>query len=190
MHASDQKRAPNDGGLRNEAPVTHHRLLGVAVLHAHELTRFFRRRTRSALAAEDLLQDLYLQLLKSQASPEIRHDKAYLFTIASNLAWQHRECVRKRPATISLDNLAASELIAARALGDPNSPETAALLTERLERASTCLEQLPIRVQKAILWHHMGGHTCLEVAEFLGVSVPSVKQYLMNGLAFCRPFAI
>jgi RNA polymerase sigma-70 factor (ECF subfamily) len=163
-----------------------HGLLRAAVAHAPELARFFKGRVSNAEDAQDLMQELYVALLRIPGSQEvIRHPKAYLIAIAGNLVHQHWQRTRIHPIHISLENIPA-EVVNALPSTDANDPEAAAIFAERLLQVQQRLNDLSIRVQAAVLWHHRDGYTCDEVAEKLSIVTHRVKKYLVRGLSHCR----
>jgi RNA polymerase sigma-70 factor (ECF subfamily) len=161
-------------------------LLRAAMTHAPELARFFKRRVADERDAQDLMQEVYLALLKTSDSQVIRHANAYLFTIAGNLVQQYWQRAKGRPAHVSLDDLPADVLDAGLAASEANVPECAATLAERLSHLTQRLSELSPKVQAAVVWHHRDGYTCDEIGEKLSVVTHRVKKYLVKGLTHCR----
>jgi RNA polymerase sigma factor (sigma-70 family) len=153
-----------------------HELLRAAVSLAPELRRYFKRRVGHD--AQDLLQELYLALLKIPgAQPVVRHPQAYLFTIAAHLVQQHWQRSEKRPVCLEdVDSLVSPAV----------DPESAAISAERVEQLERKLSQLSAKVQAAVLLHHRDGYTCDEIGEKLSVVRHRVKKYLVRGLSHCR----
>jgi RNA polymerase sigma-70 factor (ECF subfamily) len=164
-------------------------LLCAAVTHAHELTQFLKRQIPDAHDAQDLMQELYLAVLKSQPSAAIEHPKAYLFRIAVNLAHQHRERRRIRPPHVTLEEVPTEILCPPHSGSDANAPESEAALSQRLSALHERLNALSPKVQAAVIWRHRDGYTCDEIAEKLSVVRHRVKKYLVRGLTHCRDIA-
>jgi RNA polymerase sigma factor (sigma-70 family) len=165
---------------------TRHELLHAAMAHATDLGRFLRAQVADAHDAQDLMQELYLSILKLQRADGIRNVKAYLFTIAARLAYQHREQRKTQLGRIPLEELPTEALQAADTGSETNAPESAAALAERLEGLEHRLNELSPKVQAAIVWHHRDGYTCDEIAQRLSVVRHRVKKYLVKGLNHCR----
>jgi RNA polymerase sigma factor (sigma-70 family) len=161
-------------------------LLRAAMTHAQELARFFRSRVSDTEDAQDLMQELYLALLKMPSSPAIRHPKAYLFTIAANLVHQHWQRSKTNPIHVSLDDIPPELVLDTQPAIGANEPESAAMSAERLSQIEQRLSQLSAKIQAAILWHHRDGYTCDEIGEKLSVVRHRVKKYLVRGLSHCR----
>jgi RNA polymerase sigma-70 factor (ECF subfamily) len=160
-------------------------LLRAAMGLAPELTRYLRAKTPDAAEAQDLMQEVYLRLLKIQRPAEIENARAYLFKVAASVAYQHRLRHAAYPQHVTLDE--ATETLHVASLScEPNATESAALLAERFSKVEQRLSELSPKVQAAILWHHRDGYTCDEIAEKLSVVTHRVKKYLVKGLTHCR----
>jgi RNA polymerase sigma-19 factor, ECF subfamily len=161
-------------------------LLRAAIAHADELTRFLSSQVADVSEAQDLMQEVYLAVLKLNLPEAIRSPRAYLFTIAANLAHRHRLRRAAAPAHVQWDEALPECIHIAHPGFETNAPESEALLAERLEHLGRRLSDLPPKVQAAILWHHRDGYTCEEIGERLSVVRNRVKKYLGKGLAHCR----
>jgi RNA polymerase sigma-70 factor (ECF subfamily) len=156
------------------------------VTHAPELARFFKSRVSDDHDAQDLMQELYLSVLKMAGSQAIKHPRAYLFTIAGTLVHQHWQRSKAQQTHMSLEELPVEVLHSALPATEANAPEFTAALAERLSEVKQRLSQLSPKVQAAVLWHHRDGYTCDEIAEKLSVVTHRVKKYLVRGLNHCR----
>jgi RNA polymerase sigma-70 factor (ECF subfamily) len=164
-----------------------HELLRTAVTYSGELTCFLKGRVSDSNDAHDLLQELYLAVLKLPASQAIvRHPKAYLFTIAAHLAHQHWERIRSRPPHLTLDDAPPEVFQTVHTALEQNLPEFEAALSQRLSAVQQRLSELSPEVQAAVLLHHRDGYTCDEIAKKLSVVRNRVKKYLVRGLTHCR----
>ena len=61
-----------------------------------ELLSFLGRRLGSRSLAADIAHDLYVKLLRSDEDPSVRDRRAYLFTMAANLATDHIRVEKRR----------------------------------------------------------------------------------------------
>jgi RNA polymerase sigma-70 factor (ECF subfamily) len=164
-------------------------LLRTALVHAPALTRFLASQVSDVSEAQDLMQEVYLRILKLRDPESIRSPKAYLFTVAAKIAYEHRLRRDTRPLHYTFDNLPEELLRNDTSNGetaDADPPLAAAALAERLHHLGARLSELSPKVQAAILWHHHDGYTCDEIAERLSVVTHRVKKYLTKGLAHCR----
>lgn len=143
-----------------------------------ELLRFLTRRAGRA-AAEDVLQDVWLNL-RERSDPETwREPRAVLFTTAANLATD----VGRRRAT-------AEKYLSAQAINEnapcPRpDPEAQADATDDLERLHAALMELPQACRDAFLLNRLEALTHVEIAARLRVSTKSVQRYIERTLRHC-----
>jgi RNA polymerase sigma-70 factor (ECF subfamily) len=150
--------------------------------HGRRLQRFLARRMRAGRAeAPDLVQEVFLRLLRVEDHEAIRNPQAYLYTIANHVLHQH-----------ALRNAAASEVTRfADVLSEVQSAEEAdpeALLEseQRIETIGSALEAHSPRAYATLILHRCDGIPLKEIAPRLGVSYTMVKRYLAQALSFCQ----
>src|SRR6185437_9430555 len=81
-------RWAGDGGGRERLDLADHGrspLIELYLERRADLVRFFTMRLRSAAAAEDLVQDIYVRLSGIDEPAEIQNPMAYLYRLGSNL---------------------------------------------------------------------------------------------------------
>ncbi|MFM7182808.1 MAG: RNA polymerase sigma factor [Verrucomicrobiales bacterium] len=140
---------------------------------AVDLERYFLRRHGSSEEARDLVQEVFLQLAKSQARPQ-GSVRGYLFGIARNLSagWWRKHFHLPRLESIE-DHPDAT--------ADANSPADA-----RLEQAREILAKLPPR-DREILEFRLGlGLSYAETADALGIPIGTVRSRLHHAIAELR----
>jgi RNA polymerase sigma-70 factor (ECF subfamily) len=145
------------------------------------LNRYFMRRRAAAWDAEDLVQEVYLRLQRSQIQlGEIANPEAYLFTIASNLLKEHT--LRRQPELRGAQQLDDVE----SDLAVPFEGDHEVQAEQRRERLSTLMERLPPRCRAAMVLRYRDELGYREIAERLRISVPMVKKHIARGVALCR----
>jgi len=161
-------------------------IAAVVARHGPPLLRFFVSRLPNASDAPDLVQEVYLRILRLERPDLIRTPEAYLFTIASNIAREHALKRSRHPPHIAIEEDAADELTAD--VGDFASaaPEELVVQRERIRRIQQVMEGLSPKARATLIWHRRDGHTYEEIAARLGVSCSMVKKYLSQALAHCR----
>jgi RNA polymerase sigma factor (sigma-70 family) len=165
-------------------------LLRAAVILAPELTRFLTRKgARGVTDAQDLMQEVYIRILKIRTLHGIEQPKAYLYKVAASVAYEQLLRSASYPMHVVLDDERADEFATTAPGFESNAPESHALLSERLDSLAARLSELPPRVRDAVLWHHRDGYTCDEIADKLCAATHRVKKYLVRGLAHCRDTA-
>lgn len=161
-------------------------LASVVARHGRPLLRFFVSRLPNAADAPDLVQEVYLRLLRLDRPDLIRCPEAYLFTIASNIAHEHGLKRSGRPPHIALEDTPPHELPADVECFATAAPEDAAVQRERIRRLEAILAQLSPKARATLIWHRRDGRTYEEIGARLGISRNMVKKYLAQALAHCR----
>lgn len=161
-------------------------LVKVAALHGRPLMKFFVSRLPDAGDAPDLVQEVYLRLLRLDRPDLIRCPEAYLFTIAANIAHEHSLKRSNRPPHIALEDAPVEELPADVAVFATATLEEDADRADRLMRLERVLDELSPKARATLIWHRRDGRTYKEIGARLGVSTNMVKKYLSQSLAHCR----
>ena len=143
-----------------------------------ELLRFLTRRTGRA-AAEDVLQDVWLNL-RERSNPEAWHEpRAVLFTTAANLATD----VTRRRAT-AYRHLEREALPGEEECATPG-PEVQADAAEDVERLQKALLELPPTCREAFLLSRLEALSHKEIAARLNISTKSVQRYIERAFRHC-----
>ncbi len=140
--------------------------------HSRAVLRVAFRYSGSRADAEDICQEVFLQVWRSAAGfrGEARFS-TWLYRIAINRCLTHR---RRRPAELPCLDEAAH-------LPDTRGadPETARLVEEAIGR-------LPGRQRMAIILAHFEGRSYREIAGLLATTVPAVESLLFRARASLR----
>jgi len=155
---------------------------GVYFAHRSALIEYATPILGSREAAEDIVQDAFLRFSPAKAhikSPE--QTLAYLYRIVRNLAFDvlKRRKVEKREA-----DGAASFWATPRA--EP-TPEQSLLFCDQVQIVSQVLATLPVEVRVAVEMHRFGGFTLEEVADRLGISVPTAHRHVRSAMLKIAP---
>lgn len=161
-------------------------MASVVAEHGRPLLRFFVSRLPNAADAPDLVQEVYLRILRLDRPDLIRCPEAYLFTIASNIAHEHGLKTAKRPPHIALENAPTDELPTDVEAFASATPENVAQQRDRIRQLETVLSTLSPKARATLVWHRRDGHTYTEIGKRLGISNSMVKKYLTQALAQCR----
>ena len=157
--------------------------------HERPVFRFLRRSLGNDAAAEDLLQEVWIAVVRNAASFEPRaRFTTWLYGIARHRLIDHW---RARRENVSLDDAANDPIDAAPALIEmlaadaSGQPEVQALSRAQAQAFVTAVEQLPAPQREAFLLHAEAGMTVEEVAQLTGVGHETAKsrlRYAMNRL--------
>ncbi len=146
--------------------------------HHPWLKGWLRRRVGCVDQAEDLAHDTFIRLLTSERVPSaLAEPRAFLTTVAQRLLSNHRR--REKLERAYLDALAQAPQAVCW------SPEERAIMLETLVELDRLLDGLPAIVRRAFLLSQLDGKTHAQVGEALGISVPTVKRYLVKALQRC-----
>jgi RNA polymerase sigma-19 factor, ECF subfamily len=144
------------------------------------LHKFLMRRLRSSHNAQDLAQEAYLRLLRVEDIELIRQPQAYLYRIASNLAYEFK--LREQKDVVTFD----SEVM------DDVAEHPHELFADELDRLGATqqlehvLGQLPPMYRAVFVLRKRDGLSYAEIAKSLDLSVHTVKKYLARAVAQCR----
>lgn len=147
--------------------------------YRRELREFFVRRGRTQ-EADDLLQVMFLDLLKRPPPRELRNAQAYLFGVAWTTLHDLNRHTFRQPPTVSINDMPSADTEGSRSLGLWQEDNSTSLVAQaQLNRA---LSKLPAACQVAVLRQYRDGWTYQQIAEELGVTVHAVKKYISKSL--------
>lgn len=109
-----------------------------------ELLSFLGRRLGSRTLAADIAQDLYVKLLRTEEDPTVRDGRAYLFTMAANLALDHLRTEKRRG-----EILAEADGLVWRQAEDL-TPERHVLAKAELAHVEAAIQALPERCRHVL----------------------------------------
>jgi RNA polymerase sigma factor (sigma-70 family) len=153
----------------------------IATKHGRRLRRYLVARLRNAADASDLVQEVFLRLLRIERHESIRNPEAYVMTIAAHVLHQHT----LRGATAH-ESLSAMDVLVDLQTAIESDPVARLDAQSRLEELDRALERLPPNVHATFVLHRRDGMTLEEIAKILGVSRPMVKKYLAKAVLKCR----
>jgi RNA polymerase sigma-70 factor (ECF subfamily) len=141
------------------------------------LSDALRRRFGASIAsfADDVVQETYARVAPYQAAGVIRHPKAFLLRVASNITRDHLR--REKLRSMALPEAA---LTMERVFGDTYTSEPMAAL--QLEEI---ILSLPVQYRDVFVLSRFRGMTYEEIAHHCGLSVKTVEWRMKKALAFC-----
>jgi RNA polymerase sigma-70 factor, ECF subfamily len=135
--------------------------------------------------AEDIVQDIFVDLQKKSGSLDIRTSvKAYLIRAVHNRCLDHLRhlVVQKRYVKQALTELAINELD----YFDPQKNNSSLLLSEDLEDLHRAIAQLPARCREILILKYQQDLNSKEIAQLLKVSSRTVETQLYNAVKIIR----
>lgn len=147
-----------------------------------DLVRFFSLRLRSAAAAEDLVQEIYVRLAAVETHDEIQNPVAYLYRLGSNLMLDRLRGERRtgRRDAAWLDS--QTHQIGGEEVSAEPSPEAAVAARQRLAQLAQALTELGPQTQRVFRMHKFEGMSHPQVAAELGISRSAVEKHMMAAL--------
>lgn len=145
--------------------------------HKGALYRYLLRQCGHAANAEELFQDVWINLIRARERYEVRAKfKTYLFTLAHNRLVDH---YRRRGGSMAAD-VAAVEDVAA----DPSTqPDRHLDAKRRVWQLLGMIERLPDAQRETFLLREEAGLTLEEIAIVTRVGVEAAKSRLRYALA-------
>ena len=148
--------------------------------HRNALQAFFYRRIRTKHDAADLVQEVYLRIMRVKDADAIRNPEGYLYTVATNLVYEHSVLAQRHAMLWDPDHPFVE--------GEPARPRIEDLfdMETRVIRLRQVLAQLPPKCRATVHLKYQHGLSYQEIAERLAVSPHMVQKYLGLALAHCR----
>jgi RNA polymerase sigma-70 factor (ECF subfamily) len=153
----------------------------LATRHGQGLRRFLRSRVRNVADIPDIIQEVFLRLLRVPDHEAIRAPEAYIFTVAPHVAQQHS--LQQAPETASAHFSDALSELRAVTEADPALEVMAQQSVELLDRA---LLQMSCKAQATFLLYRRDGKSMDEISRELGISRAMAKKYLVKTLVHFR----
>jgi RNA polymerase sigma factor (sigma-70 family) len=153
-------------------------------IHAHDaqLKSYLRGSFPSVHDVEDVVQESYLRVWKARATQPIQSAKAFLFTVARNLALKVVRKNRNAPF-LPLGDSAALGVTEEGA----NAAE-AACVREKIDLLADAVMALPACCREIIILHKLQGLSQKEVARRLALSERTVESQVRIGVRRCLAY--
>ena len=154
------------------------------------LLQFIRRRIPDEAEAEDVLQDVFAELVESyRVLKPVEQAAAWLFRVARNKITDLYR--RKKPVSLEnelvggLDEESGSLLLADVLPAPDDSPENRLLRETLMEALAEALEELPPNQRQVFVWHELEEKTFREMEAETGVPLKTLisrKHYAVQHL--------
>lgn len=169
------------------AAVTRSRTLDAGALyaaHARDVFRTAHRITGSVQDAEDVLQTVFLRLMRGADAAELDNPAAYLHRSAVNAALDLLR-QRRRRAAVSLDGATDDDAAPAdRPAAEPAAPPADSALADALREA---VAALPGRTGQIFALRYFDGLSNRQIAELLDTTENTIGVTLHRARARLRP---
>ncbi|GGA59247.1 RNA polymerase subunit sigma-24 [Edaphobacter acidisoli] len=151
-----------------------------------KLRSFIRRRVADTGEAEDILQDVFHELIEAyRMMKPIEHVTAWLFTVARNRITDMFR--RKKPASLNApaadEEGGTLEDLLPSAEAGPEAEYARSLLLETLEEA---MEELPEAQREVFVAHELMGKSFKEISEETGVGINTLLSRKRYAVLYLR----
>jgi RNA polymerase sigma factor (sigma-70 family) len=153
------------------------------------LRNFIRRRVADQSDAEDILQDVFYELVEAyRLMKPVEQVTAWLFRVARNritdlFRSKRREALRNEPAAVENgDMLQLEDMLPSPGAG----PEAVYARTVLLEELDAALDELPEEQREVFIAHEVMGYSFKELAAQTGVSVNTLLSRKHYAVLYLR----
>lgn len=146
------------------------------------LLSYFKRKTGDAEAANDLVQESFVQIVRASRFSDIANPAAYLQRIARNLLFSRSRGPRR---TFECQLVPIEEGCSAPVLPQQEVEIEAVQLLQLYERA---LDSLPPKTREIFLMSRRDGMTYREIQAKIFLSIGSVEYHMMRAIAHVDRF--
>ena len=154
--------------------------------HKGGVYRYLLRQCRQGGIADELFQDVWMNLIRARASyaPTAKF-ATWLYRLAHNRLIDHYRA-SGHLTLVSADDEAHEDAVAALPGAHGDEPQARAENRELAERLRTAVAALPPAQREAFLLQQEGGLSLAEIAELTGAGTETVKSRLRYALAKLR----
>ncbi|PYT48897.1 MAG: RNA polymerase subunit sigma-70 [Acidobacteria bacterium] len=150
--------------------------------HQASMYRFALRMTGNAWAAEEIVQDVFMILMREPKKYDAKRGTlgAFLYGIARNRVMKHLE---RLPREVSLEEKNGNGTGAQIVLQDTSTPATWAEKRERSEQVRTAVLDLPAEFREAVVLCELEEMSYEEAARMAGCPIGTIRSRLHRGRA-------
>jgi len=150
--------------------------------HQAAMYRFALRMTGNAWAAEEIVQDVFMILMREPKKYDAERGTlgAFLYGIARNRVMKHLE---RLPREVSLEEKNGNGTGAQIVLQDASTPATWAEKRERSEQVRTAVLDLPAEFREAVVLCELEEMSYEEAARMAGCPIGTIRSRLHRGRA-------
>lgn len=143
------------------------------------LMAFFLRRTGNRSEAEDLTQETFVRLMRSNSLDGVAEVNAYVFRVASNLLRDRARAASraKRYPISSLETVSHDDL--ARNCAEDCGPERVLIGRENLSEVLGYLDELGDRTKSIFILFRLEGMKQKDIAALYGMGLSTVEKHVM-----------
>ncbi len=153
------------------------------VAHESELKAYVSHRLPVNIDVDDVIQEVYLRILRNYSKISIRSPKAYFFRSARNLLYDKYR-IKENSPIIDVDSILIENL------ERPDSLNTISYLEgyELYQLLNDAVEQLPPRCKYIFKLYYHEKLSYRDISKLLNLSHATIQKQLYIGLKRCRSY--
>ncbi len=176
------RRLADVGDLLSVADSDKAALLGLYEEKRANLVRFFAARLGSRAEAEDLIQDLYLKISGMETLSPIDNPSALLHRMGQNLMLDRLRSQKRSGTRDNEWRSVNTASLAGQEIADEPAADEVVAGRQRLKALVEAVEDLPEKTRQAFQLHKLDGHSHVETAKRMGISVSTVEKHISSAL--------
>lgn len=147
-----------------------------------DLLRFFTLRLKSAAAADDLVQDIYVRLASAAPGAEVQSPVSYLYRLGSNLMLDRIRAESRAARRDAAWRESERTVVGGREVSEEPDAAEALASRQRLAAVVAAVRTLGPQTQRVFRMHKLEGMSHAEVAKALGISRSAVEKHMIAAL--------
>ena len=164
--------------MQSERPSgSENEVIGVFQRYGRELRHFLLRRVKRAPDVDDVVQEVFLRLMRVHDGVLIRNPQAYIYGVALHVLREFKMRELKAGTWVTLEPQAIAEMAEHPAELPTEGLAEALDIRQRLQKA---LGRLPLAHRTIFLMHKRDGYSYEEIAQRLNISTHTVDKYLLQ----------
>ena len=158
-------------------------LLEIYLERRANLVRFFAARSGSMALAEDLAQELYIKIAtRDREAAIIENPVALIYRVATNVMLDRARGENRSGARDAAWRQINHASIGVDDITEAPPADEAAASRQRLRQLVEAVDSLPPQMQRAFRLHKLEGHSHVDTARIMGLSVKSVEKHISAAL--------
>lgn len=180
MRIAEQER--DDVLLRRAAKGDEEAFTLIYRRHQAAMYRFALRMTGNAWAAEEIVQDVFMTLMRQPKKYDATRGTlgGFLYGIARNRVMKHLE---RLPREVSLEEKNEDGSGSGIVLQDPMTPATSAEMRERVAQVRAAVLELPAEFREAVVLCELEEMSYEEAAQMASCPIGTIRSRLHRGRA-------
>ncbi|MDA0238979.1 MAG: RNA polymerase sigma factor [Proteobacteria bacterium] len=150
--------------------------------HESILRSWLKKKFPGSCDVDDVIQEAYLRVLKARDRDVVQFPRAFLFTVARNLAIDSL----RRVEVSRIIPLAENEL--ETVMDDAEAPRETVAREQELEILKMAMETLPERCREIFTLRKIHDMSQSDIARTLGISVNTVTAQISIGVRRCTEY--